>query len=139
MSRNPETERAARLRGSIKLLHMLEKCLDSIEMSKENIRTRLQELSTEDKRLLRFYNNLPEDELIKQVYQFMNRLPNFTPTNENTKERANEKAKKYAEYSKQANLIQLTFAIKKFGLEIPKAGGKTRRSTKRRTTRKLKR
>jgi hypothetical protein len=107
-------------------------------MSKVNIQTRIQELSKEDKRLLRFYMNLPEEELIKQAHKFLDRLPSYIPTNGNSKNKANQKAKTYAEYMKQSNLIQLTYAAKKFGLDIPKEGGKTRRHTKRRNTRKLK-
>lgn len=109
-------------------------------MSKESIEVRIQELTTEEKRLIRFYMNLPEEELIKQAHKFLDRLPSYILENGNTNQRAHEKAKKYAEYTKQANLIQLTYAIKKFGLQVPKAGGKpTRRYRKHRTSRKLKR
>ncbi len=107
-------------------------------MSKENVKKYLNGLTKEEKRLVAFYSNLPEDELVKQTMQFAERLPLFAPKNNNTENIKEDKEKKYKEYTKQLKVIQLTYGVKKYGLPIPKGGGKTRRHAKRRATRKLK-
>ena len=107
-------------------------------MSKENIIKYLNGLTREEKRLVAFYSNLPEEELVKQTLQFADRIPMFAPKNNNTENVKEDKAKKFKEYTKQMKVIQLTYGVKKYGLLIPKAGGKTRRHAKRRATRKLK-
>ena len=107
-------------------------------MSKENVIKYLNELSREEKRLVAFYSNLPEEELVKQTLQFADRIPMFAPKNNNTENVKEEKAKKLKEYTKQMKVIQLTYGVKKYGLPIPKGGGKTRRHGKRKATRKLK-
>jgi hypothetical protein len=107
-------------------------------MSKENVQKMINSLSKADKNLLRLYSNLPEEELIKQATKFGNSLGSFSPNNNNNENTKKFKIKKYKEYEKQLKLYQLTFAMKQFGITIPKTGGKTRRHTKR-GTRKLKR
>jgi hypothetical protein len=48
-------------------------------MSKENIIKYLNGLTREEKRLVAFYSNLPEEELVKQTLQFADRIPMFAP------------------------------------------------------------
>jgi hypothetical protein len=107
-------------------------------MSKENVQARLNALSESDKNLLRLYMTLPQDELIKQVGKFLEYIQYQVPREENNQNTKKQKSKKYSEYMKQIMLYQLTYALKKYNLAIPKKGGKTRHLRKRRATRKLK-
>ena len=107
-------------------------------MSKENVQARLNALSESDKNLLRLYMTLPQEEVIKQAGKFGEYLQYITPREDNNESTQKMKRKKYSEYMKQLFLYQLTYALKKYNLTVPKKGGKTRRLRKRRATRKLK-
>ncbi len=105
-------------------------------MSKEDVQRELNALSSEEKRLVGFYSNLPEDQLIHQALKFAEQIPRYASRNNNSPENKQFKETKYKEFQKQLKIIQITYGVKLFGLSIPKSGGKTRHH-KRRASRKL--
>ena len=95
---------------------------------KDSVLSAMKNLNTRGKRLLRFYMTLPEDQFEKHAER-MGRLyfdPSTKPSLKN-------------EYQEENKIIQIAYRAKKHHLNAPKAGGKTRRHKKHRSTRKLKR
>ncbi len=99
-----------------------------MKRDKNLVASQIAELNLRERRLIRFYMTLPEDQFEKQVQKMANKFfnPNNPPNLKN-------------EYQKENKIIQLAYRAKEYKVPVPIVGGKTRRSKKSRGTRKLKR